>query len=250
MKVSLQILLLLLFVQIGKASVQTDSFLVANEAYKNNDFDKAVKIYDQLIDKGIIDAKLFYNLGNVHYKKGAIAEAILNYEKALKIAPNDKDIKHNLELANIRVLDKIETTPEFFILTWWKKAANFLPSNQWFVISLIAIWSCVLAFIFYLFSQKVLFQKAAFFKAFFFFLVALLTLLLSITQNNLKNKKDAIVFMNSVSVKSEPSTGATDLFILHEGVKVTIIDQDNKWEKIKIGNDKIGWLPKSSMREI
>ena len=57
----------------------------------------------KVIGRGYESWELYYNLGNAFYKNRQIGPAILNYEKARKLAPNNEDVLFNLELANLRV---------------------------------------------------------------------------------------------------------------------------------------------------
>src|SRR6266487_4259022 len=96
----------------------------ANNAYYKNNFETAIKYYDKIINNGYQSAEVHYNLGNAYYKINKTAFAILNYEKALKLAPNDENIKFNLKLANQKTVDKIDGIPQLFITEWKDSFAN------------------------------------------------------------------------------------------------------------------------------
>ena len=70
-------------------------FDAANAAYAEGRYEQAATIYQTLIDEQP-DATLYYNLGNAHFKQGELAQAILNYERALRLQPNHKDAQYNL----------------------------------------------------------------------------------------------------------------------------------------------------------
>ena len=62
-------------------------------------------------------------------------------------------------------------------------------------------------------------------------------------KNDLENRKGAIIMESAVSVKSTPAKNGTDLFILHEGTKVTIIDNSMRdWKEVRVADGKRGWV--------
>ena len=103
----------------------------ANDLYRKNKFEDAVKEYKKLIDDGYESAALYYNLGNAYYREGNIGHAILYYEKALKLEPNDDDIIHNIAIADSKTVDKIEPLPKFFLFQWWEALLAVFTIKGW-----------------------------------------------------------------------------------------------------------------------
>ena len=62
--------------------------------------------------------------------------------------------------------------------------------------------------------------------------------------------KNAIVTSASAYVKSSPDEKGNDLFIIHEGTKVEILDDYLAWKKIRIPNGSIGWLKNNEIEQI
>ena len=91
-------------------------FLEANKAYEQSEYDTAILIYDRLEASGLISWELYYNKANSFYKLNDIAYAIINYERALRLSPNNNDIAFNLRLANTKTVDKVDAIPRLFIL--------------------------------------------------------------------------------------------------------------------------------------
>ena len=109
-----------------KAQKPKEIFEQANFYYNEGVYDTAIILYESILDKDLISSALLYNLGNAYYKSGNYPKAILNYEKALKISPNDEDIKTNLAMANLFITDKIEAVPQVFLKTWWINIRNWI----------------------------------------------------------------------------------------------------------------------------
>ena len=55
---------------------------------------------------------------------------------------------------------------------------------------------------------------------------------------------------DKVDVKSAPNEAGTDVFTLHEGVKVRIDDQSLEWVKIRLADGKVGWLKSTHIVKI
>jgi len=230
MKKAILIFLAISTVLSAKAQ-EADSLLnKANEMYAQGKYQDAAIVYENILKQGYESADLYFNLGNAYYKQNVIATAILNYEKAIQLAPNDEDIKYNLELANRFVVDKIEVLPVFFITGWIRDLKNILSSNSCALI-VIATFIFALIFIsFYLYSRSLGFKKLSFWLGFLLVLVSIISLVFSYQQKQkIISGNTAIVMNPSVTVKSSPDTSGTDLFVLHEGTKVWIVDKISNW---------------------
>ncbi len=254
MKKRFSYITILLFVwTVFQVNAQTvDSLLVrANSAYNQGLYDSSINLYNRVLDKKVESAVLYYNLGNAWFKKGEIPHAILYYEKAKKLNPNDDDINYNLGVANSLIVDKIETVPKLFFQEWWSYFYNLFGANRWAVILLVSWALLVLFFGIFILSRSRRSKKFGFFSG-------LLFLLLTVASYGLASQKyhhsvshnEAIVFTPTITVKSSPTQTAVDLFVIHEGTKVKILDKVDNWVKIKISNGSIGWIPDKSVEEI
>jgi len=220
----------------------TTLFEAGNNAYVQGNYPQAIESYEALLNI-LDDGKVHYNLGNAYYKTGDYARAILHYEKSLKHFPNDKDIQHNLAIANLQTIDKIDPRPEFFLLTWWKNIASIFNADTWAVLFLIILWLSVLIFLAFVLTASGL-KKLIFLSGTASFTLSVILLLLTITQHLYEtSQNNAIILAPSASVKSAPLTGGTDLFIIHEGLKVKILDTENDWIRICLPDGKEGWVP-------
>ena len=82
-------------------TVQADqrAMAAANELVAAGHLDQAGVIYQQLLDQGVADAAVFYNLGNVAMLQNDPSRALVLYQQAAELSPRDSDIRHNLALA-------------------------------------------------------------------------------------------------------------------------------------------------------
>lgn len=219
----------------------------ADSAYMNNDFASAVEIYEMVLTNEGESADVYYNLGNSYYKMDNIAKAILNYEKALLLNPGNGDIRFNLELAQSKTVDKVVSMSEMFFVTWTKSLINTLSEKGWSKIGITTFILTLLTLALYFFANRILWKKIGFISAICLFFVCVLANVFASTQKKeIMNHGSAIIMAPSVTVKSTPNEGGTDLFILHEGRKVMIKDNTMKeWTEIQLEDGNVGWLPAS-----
>lgn len=245
--------LLLIVAGISRASSQEAGlqFDQANQAYRSGEYEKASSLYEQIAENGYESPSLFYNLGNALFKMKDIPGAILNYERARRLSPHDEDITYNLRLANLRVIDKIDPLPELFIVEWWHEFMGLYSSARWAVIAISLLWGAGICGGIVLFSRSILFRRILVLIGTVSFLSSLLSFNGMFRQlRHEASDTDAIVFVASVSVKSSPDAQSTDLFLLHEGVKVELLDTVENWKKIRLPDGKMGWIPVDGIRII
>lgn len=221
-----------------------DMFDRANQFYQEAVYDSALFTYQQLLQSGFESADLYYNIGNTYFKLRQTPRAILYYEKAKKIHPNDEDIQHNLDLANTMIVDKIEPLPLLFYKVWWNNFYGLFSANAWAWISILLVFMTLIFTFLFLTSNSVQIRKTGFFAGLLFLLAAIGALGLSSQKFYYTQKvNEAIIFAPTITVKSSPSFNSVDLFVIHEGTKVSLIDKTGEWTKIRIANGSVGWLP-------
>lgn len=220
----------------------------ANEYYKNNRYQLAIEEYNKLLLDGFEGTSLYYNLGNAHYRLGKVGYAILYFEKALKLSPNDEDVKHNLALAKLNLKDKVDTLPPFFIFNLWEGLLAAFSISGWTIIVYIIFILLLIAVIAYFFSRSVTEQRISFFNGVGLTVVLFLSvILLAVKMNKEFNVKDGIVVETLVVVKSSPDFSAKDSFQIHEGLKVRVEDNVDEWVKIRLDDGKIGWIAEKNI---
>jgi len=237
-------LLLLVPAQMN-ASDYTDSLWTAGtQAYTEGNWQDAAKNWTDIVNLGEVSASLYYNIGNAAFKQGEYAQAILNYERALKLDPSYAPARYNLEFAQSMIQDKIDDVPEFFLKTWARKLGWMLPSNTWAVLSLLLFAAALALLLVFLLSSQSKSRKMGFFGGILALILAILTLCLASWQRRDSLRSDDVIITKSVTlVKSSPGGGeAKDLFILHEGTKVKRMDEVGNWSNIELKDGRQGWI--------
>ena len=246
------IIVLLCMVAGGWQCMAAASKQSADEAYQQDQFDEAIRQYEELIATDGESAAVYYNLGNSYYKTKNFAEAILNYERALLLQPGDADIRFNLEMAKSKTVDQITPTAEVFVVTWTRALVNSRSERAWSWTAVGAFWLVLVGLAVYLFSRRVGWKKVGFIGAALMLVVCIVSHFCARHQKlELERRDGAIVVAPSVTVTSTPNESGTALFVLHEGAKVFIEDNSMKeWKEVRLEDGKKGWLPATALEEI
>ena len=236
----------------GMAQLQSvaydEWFEEGNEAYAEGNYEQALTFYEQIVESGMESADLYYNMGNTYYKMKQYPMSILYYEKALKLNPGDEDIRTNLEIANLAVVDKINIIPQSFIARWWNGIKSSLSSDGWAWVSIAAFAMLLICLFAFLMARRTALRKTGFFVGLVVAVCLVLSVVFAVQKHQDMNHQDeAIIMTPTVTVKSSPADNSVDLFVLHEGAKVQISGTSNGWNKIKIADGSVGWLQAETM---
>jgi len=243
----------LIHFSISLYSQSNDSLVImANKAYSEGDYHVAISLYEDVINSGFESAELYYNLGNAYYKVNQIPGAIFNYEKEKKIKPNDERINFNLAIVNRKVIDKIEEVPQLFIWDWWRTFYNIFSERIWTIISIVSFSLVFILLTVFLLSKTIVLRKISFWTAVLMLLVTFISLSNAyILYRKTTTEMEAVIFTPTITVKSSPDKNSVDLFVLHEGTKVKILDDEiSNWYEIEIADGSEGWLQEIHLRKI
>ena len=222
------------------------------EAYGAGQWQEAEQDWTAVAGLGISTPELEYNLGNVYFKLNDYARATLHYERALKLDPSYGDARFNLELTQGFIQDKIDSVPEFFLKQWMRKLSYALSCDAWAAGFLLLLALALALAVTFLLSRMPAARRASFFGGIAALVIAFFCLGFAASQKADRARNDSAIVMKPVtSVKSSPgSDTAKDLFVLHEGTKVRILDQIGEWKNIELSDGRQGWLPSSDMEII
>ena len=249
-------LLILLLWPAAMSAQQTDYadslWNAANQAYAEGRWADAVDGYELISGMGLESAALYCNTGDAYFKDGNPAKAILYYERALKLDPSYSDARYNLELLNSAIQDRIEELPEFVLKTWFRNFSYVMDSDGWAVCFIVFLALTLAMMLVFILSGSVGGRRTGFFLGIVMLLAAVLSLTFSIWQKKDAMSADQAIIMRPVtSVKSSPSAeAATDLFILHEGTKVKLLDEVGVWKNIELADGRQGWIPSADLEVI
>ena len=234
------------------AYAQSQSTLEANyrsadALYQSGQYEQATEKYEQ-IARSIQNGAIYYNLGNAYFRLGNKGKAILNYERAKRLMPRDKDTNFNLKVAkaqNIDSFDLVQSRSGFSLLY------GALHPNEIVWAGLVPYWIAAMSLIMIQFTQNLHFQRALRYVVLIGGITWLFSLLLLGLKIREMNLPYAIVMANEVMVRSEPDLGSETIALpLHEGTKIQLQEERNDWVKIYLPDENSGWLIAEAIEKI
>jgi tetratricopeptide (TPR) repeat protein len=224
-------------------------FEQANTDYNEGNYHEALENYEQILNNGETSAALYFNLGNTHYKLNNIAPSVYYYEKALQLKPNDEDINNNLEFARNMVIDDIEEVPETGLSKMVNTTISKLGFDGWAWMALVSAFIFAIFFLLYYFSAGTKFKRLFFGVSILFLIVSIGSVGFAYQQHaSIQNSQYAIIFSEEVPVRSEPNLRSDELFLLHEGTKLEVLETFQEWIKLELSNGAQGWISKNEVK--
>ncbi|ARV09880.1 ion channel protein [Winogradskyella sp. PC-19] len=241
----MKVFLILLFTcfSIYSNAQNDDLFKEGNTLYNQGKYSEAIDKYETILDSNEHSAELYFNLANSHYKLNNIAPSVYYFEKAKQLNPNDKDIENNLAFAQNMTVDAIDKVPEVGFSRIFKNLVNTFSSSMWAKIAISGVLVFVILFLLYHFTSATSQKRIAFVISILGLLIALFSLGIAFQKNSLEKKNNpAIVFAQETRVKADPNKTSEEVFRLHEGTKVQVLESYEDWYKIEIADKTTGWI--------
>ena len=223
----------------------------ALNAFQEGNYDISSDSYLALIEEGYVSSELYYNLANCYSKLEDVPRAILYYEKALKLRPNDSNVLHNLNLVNQEISDEIGVVPDFFLKRYWEGFCMVLSANVWVLMLYTFLVILIISTYFWLFGKERNYRKFGFSLVVVSLILILLSLFASRTKTKLEyGSNEAIVMESNLYLKSGPDEKSNDIRRLLPGLKVSILDQIGRWYKVELPNNEPGWVLEENLEII
>ena len=237
--------------QVSAQENYKDSFSSGVELYTSGNYSGAVDKWLSLYNEGYRSSDLALNIGNAYYKLENIPGALIFYERALLLSPGNEDIRYNLQIARTMVVDKFKEIPGLFFVEWYNFISLSLSTNLWAIISLVAFIIFLLLLSFYLYTGSYRVKVYTFWISIIMLVISLSSFAFSVRNKSLVlNSEKAIIFSPVVNGKSSPDDSGKDLFVLHEGTKVTTGDEVAGWTEIRLPDGNKGWVPSNCLEKI
>lgn len=235
----------------AQEDVASNAFAKANQAYTAENYELAIKSYEQLLKTDLHSVEAYFNLGNAHYKLNQVGPAIYNYEKALMLDPENEDVLNNLQFAKQMRIDAVEAIPENELESKASSIASALTIDEWAYASIMFLIITVLLFILYHYSQTAGKKRLFFILMLLFAISTVVAIAIGFyAQNNLNNEQYAIVYAAEFTARDEPKTNSNASFIIHEGTKVEVIEEYNDWARIALENGSKAWVTLETIKKL
>jgi len=242
------IVLFFVFILLSVGALGNEIFQKANDAYNQKNYTESIVLYEKLTEQGYKDATVYYNLGNAYFKNNQLAKSILNYERALRLNPDNEDIKHNLAFANQQTIDKIDIQSELFIKTWVWVVRDLFSVKMWSVFSILLVGIGCGCIVLMIIIAILRWRMTLFVLVCVAFVFAVISFIFAnLQKNNILREDEAIIMDKIVTVKSTPDASGKNLFTVHEGIKVQITDKAGNWVEIRFTDGNKGWITKAAV---
>lgn len=200
--------------------------------------------FQALVDGGIVNAKLYYNLGNVHLRLGNIGTAILNYRRAQLVDVGDAQLRKNLDFARSLCRTQIEQPGQSQLLRrlfFWHYSSSFGTRARLALVGYAGFWGLLILCIF---------ARAWYWRGLFWvFFVACGALSLSTGIETYQHARvlDGVVLQDDVVARKGNGEGFEPQFVepLHQGVEFTLVESRGSWYHVRLADGKSGWIPAS-----
>ncbi|MBQ9586898.1 MAG: hypothetical protein IJR26_03425 [Bacteroidales bacterium] len=227
----------------GGAEEAQEMFQRGNAAYDSGDYQGAAELYEAVREAGWQSWELHYNMGNAYYRLEEMGPSVLNYERALRLAPNKRMVKENLALARSKTVDNIEELPRMFLVEWGSAVVHLLTPRGWRTVLVVLIALLSAAGSIFFISKDYRMRRWTFIAgAVLLVLIIISAVDATIAAKNVTYKGEAIVMEPLLVVKGSPDPKSVDKFVLHEGTKVRITERQDKWWHVEIADGKNGWI--------
>jgi tetratricopeptide (TPR) repeat protein len=225
------------------ASPPETTFTEANRLYEQERYLEAIDSYQELLQQGVHSPALHFNLANALFQSDRTGQAILHYRIAQQLDPRDPAIR-----ANLRFARQSTGMPQAETLSPWNHAVLRLTLNEWTILTLVALWSCLALLALCQLQPKIRPTLRP------WILVLALTTLLSLlplfTAWNQYRRPVAIVIVPHASVRFGPLPESQEHYVLPDGAELDVLDQFHEWLQVRDPQGRLGWLTTSQVARL
>ena len=224
-------------------------FEKANTFYEQKLYDSAVVYYEKVLETGLLNSDVYYNLGNAYFRSKNLGLALLHFEKARKLSPTDPDILSNIRFAQLNIADRVpESERSFFETILWRVHILFSLNTQLWILFVCLMILC-LSIAFGLFASHDVRLWLIYLASICTIFSTSLFISIGIKIYSAEKKEFAIVLDKTVDAKNQPE-GNKVLFTVHEGIKFQIRKTVDEWSFVSLSNGVSGWVESSSLGKI
>ena len=245
-KVAYMVLTFILITFVQHVAAHNDysiSFSKGVNAYENRQYDDALAHFTQLANDGIVSAEIYFNIGNTYFRLNQIGEAILSYKRGLRLQPNNRLLKSNLNYLLSLTKDRQQIGDENPFLRLLGTGVNFFSLNGLILFTLFFFLVSVLII------DMIIINYRGEDKTIPYFLLSISMIIMIVfgstalyRHKSLYDEKEAVLVASSATGYSGPAEDYTNLFRIHEGMIFDVVKTDKEWSQIVLPTGISGWI--------
>ncbi|MCM1110395.1 MAG: tetratricopeptide repeat protein [Clostridium sp.] len=232
-----------------------------DSAYIAEDYPQAVACYEQALRSVGSSSQLYYNLGNAFYRDGKLGNAVIAYERALKIDPSNSDARFNLDFVKTRLVDRQSPNPDTLGVLL-DTVTGWMSPNAWATVTLVLFVIAVGLAALYIFTTPVTLRKIGFFGGFVSLLLSIMCVVIAFRAADISTRhNEGVIVSSSVIISSAPrlpKDRVEEVALVHEGTKLSILDSltnrvdslETRWYKVELDHTHQGWIQSQNIEII
>jgi tetratricopeptide (TPR) repeat protein len=224
-------------------------FKEGNRAYQEEDYNRAIDCYRQMIDSGIKNHQVYYNLGNAYFRENQLGRAIANYNLGLNLSPRDEDILANLQYVRLFVADKVKEQSSNFLSENVDRILSFWTPDELSLIFVASYFLFVFLLVLWIFSRTKGVSLNTIVVVFLLIFVAS-GIGFGLRLHEVSMVNNGVVIADEVDIRSGPGEEWTSQFTAHQGLELVIKGEASGWYQIILPNQVIGWVPEKAVEKI
>ena len=246
-QIAITILLVVLALPIAAANANIER---ANQAYKQELYNEALKLYLQEAEQTGVSSALYCNIGDTYYRLKDNVHAVLYYERALLLDPSNSDARFNLEFVRGKMQLPDDAGDSWFS-NWVDQTVSRLTSNAWAIIAIVTFLLFLAGVAAYMFLDSVLMRKIGFFGGAVMVVASILANLAAFhVYHKATGGNGAIIMPENVTLSTAPRAPRDkeeEAFELQQGIRVEIVDSitdkaTGKWLQVSTAGGHKAWL--------
>jgi tetratricopeptide (TPR) repeat protein len=218
------------------AQTPEERFFEGSAAYRSGAYEQAEEVYRTLLDDGLTNGHVLYNLGNSLYRQEKLGAAMVAWRRAEVLLPRDPDVSANLERSRARTVERTGAVATVRPVFFWQRELSPREGTR-LGATVVGLGFCLLL----LGRWRRVELRIAGVSVVALGVVAALAGLDE--RCTLSATPPGIVLQTEVVAWSAVGRQGVELFALHEGAEVRVRERAGAEVQVELSDGRRGWLP-------
>jgi hypothetical protein len=217
--------------------------------YDQANYQAAIDDYGKLLNRGFVNPRIYYTLGNSYFKAGELGRAIWGFRKALLLDPGFKPAIANLAYVRSFNTDQIASKQHGFILDIWDAASGMFSANGYLWLFMLGWWVVTAILII-----KIIRHSSPVWLYYLLIVPAILIIFSGasaarrVSEDRLTHW--GVLVQDAADIREGPGDEFNRVEVAHEGLELKILGTRENSYLIELGNGLQGWITKKAVLEI